>query len=616
MNLITIDFETYYDRDFSLSKITTEEYVRSDLFETIGIGVKVNNEKTVWASGAHEDLKHWLTTEFNWAESFVLAHNTMFDGAILGWRYGVRPRGWLDTLCMGRALHGVEVGGSLKALAERYGLGEKGTEVLNAIGKRRYHFTDAELSRYGDYCINDVELTYKLFQRMARNFPKQEFKVIDLTLRMFIEPKLELDLGMLEQHLADTKAKKEALLAKCNADKAELMSNEKFAEALSSLVDEQGNPVPVEIPKKISPATGKETYAFAKSDEEFKALASHPNEQVQALVAARLGNKSTLEETRTQRFIDIAKRGTLPVPIRYYAAHTGRWGGDDKINMQNLPSRGENANKLKSAITAPDGHVIVDADSSQIEARVLAWLAGQDDLVEAFAQKKDVYKKMAAAIYGKSEDEITKDERFIGKTTVLGAGYGMGAAKFQAQLKTMKVDVELDECRRIIDIYRRSNDAIVRLWRQAQNALVSLSRRDPAPLGRPGVLEVLPEESAIKLPSGLLMRYDDLRFSEGEKGVEFHYQTRKGRTRIYGGKVVENACQAIARCIIAEQMLRISRKYPVIMTVHDAVACMVPETHAAEAQAYVEECMRWVPAWAEGLPVDCESGVGKSYGDC
>lgn len=608
MDLITLDFETYYDRDFSLSKITTEEYVRSDLFEVIGVGVKVNNGGTEWASGKHEDVKEWLRGSFNWDNAMVLAHNTMFDGAILSWRFGIRPRVWLDTLCMGRALHGVEVGGSLKALAERYNLGEKGTEVLNALGKRRKDFTDEELSRYGDYCINDVELTYKLFNRMVRKFPKQELRVIDLTLRMFVEPKLELDLPLLEQHLAETKAKKESLLTGSGVEKEELMSNQKFAELLKSFG--------VEPPTKISLTTGKETLALAKNDEAFVALASHPDVRVQTLVAARLGTKSTLEETRTQRFIDIAKRGTLPVPIRYYAAHTGRWGGDDKINMQNLPSRGENANKLKNAILAPEGHVIIDADSSQIEARVLAWLAGQDDLVEAFAQGKDVYKKMAAAIYGKSEDEITKPERFMGKTTVLGAGYGMGAAKFQAQLKTYGVEVELDECRRIIDVYRRTNDAIVRLWRQAQNALINMSRGDAAQLGRTGVLEIIPVESAIKLPSGLLMRYDDLRFDQGEKGVEFHYQTRKGRTRIYGGKVIENVCQAIARCIIAEQMLRIAKKYPVVMTVHDAIASVVPEREAQEAQAFVEECMRWTPDWAKGLPVNCESGKGRSYGDC
>ena len=607
MDLITIDFETYYDRDYSLSKITTEEYVRSDLFEVIGVAVKVNNQPTEWASGTHKQIQQWLHT-FNWADAMVLAHNTLFDGAILAWRFGVHPRVWLDTLCMGRALHGVEVGGSLKALAERYKLGEKGTEVLNAIGKRRADFSEYDLEKYGDYCVNDVDLTYKLFTKMVKKFPKQELKIIDLTLRMFIEPRLELDKDLLAKHLQQVKAKKEDLLTAAGADKAELMSNEKFAEMLRTYG--------VNPPMKVSPATGKMTYAFAKNDEEFKALLEYPDLAVQTIVAARLGTKSTLEETRTQRFIDIAERGKLPVPIRYYAAHTGRFGGDDKINLQNLPSRGSNANMLKKAIVPPPGYTMIDADSAQIEARVLAWLAGQEDLVTAFAEGKDVYKKMASAIYGKPEFEITKDERFVGKTTILGAGYGMGAAKFQAQLKTMGVDVDLDEARRIIDIYRRTNDRVSMLWRQAQNALVNMSRGDPAPLGRAGVLEVVPSETAIRLPSGLLLRYDDLRFTETEKGIEFHYQTRKGRTRIYGGKVIENVCQAIARCIIAEQMLRIGKRYKVVLTVHDAIAIVCRDAEVEEAKLYVEESMRWVPAWATGLPLNCEAGAGKSYGDC
>lgn len=608
MDLITLDFETYYDRDFSLSKMTTEEYIRSPEFEVIGIGVKVNNGETEWASGTKAELKAWLQGSFKWADSMVLAHNTLFDGAILNWHFGVVPRVWLDTLCMGRALHGVEVGGSLKALAERYGIGEKGTEVVNALGKRRRDFTPEELSRYGDYCINDVELTYKLFNRMAKKFPKQELKIIDLTLRMFIEPILELDKQLLEDHLRSVQLIKEDLLTAAGADKAELMSNDKFAELLRSLG--------VEPPTKISPTTGKVAYAFAKNDEDFKALAEHDDPRVQTIVAARLGNKSTLEETRTQRFMGVASRGKLPVPIRYYAAHTGRFGGDDKINLQNLPSRGANANQLKKAIVAPPGYMIIDADSAQIEARVLAWLAQQDDVTEAFATGKDVYKKMAAAIYAVKEEDVTKDQRFVGKTTILGAGYGMGAVKFQAQLKTFGVTVDLDEARRIIDIYRRTNNQIALLWRQAQNMLVNLSRGEASPLGRAGVLEVVPEESAIKLPSGLLMRYDDLKFDQTEKGVEFHYKTRKGRTRIYGGKVIENVCQAIARCIIAEQMLKIGKKYKVVLTVHDAIAVCVRECDVDEAQAYVEECMRWVPEWAKGLPVNCESGKGKSYGDC
>jgi len=378
MQLITLDFETYYDKDYSLSKLTTEEYIRDDRFEAIGISVKVNAEDAVWFSGTMAETKEWLG-QFDWSQSFVLAHNMLFDGAILAWQFDIHPMVLLDTLSMARAVDGVEVGNSLAKLAERYSLGVKGTEVIAALGKRRKDFAPDELSRYGVYCTNDVQLTYDLFQILQSHFKKQELRLIDLTLRMFTKPTLQLNLPLLEQHLVEVVERKESLIAEANANREVLLSNPKFAEALV-----QRGVVP---PTKVSPTTGKETYAFAKTDEGFKALAEHEDPWVQAMVAARLGTKSTLEETRTQRFIDIAKRGDLPVPLRYYAAHTGRWGGDDKLNLQNLPRK----STLKSAITAPSGYVLIDADSSQIEARVLAWLSGQNDLVRAFADGEDVY---------------------------------------------------------------------------------------------------------------------------------------------------------------------------------------------------------------------------------
>jgi DNA polymerase I-like protein with 3'-5' exonuclease and polymerase domains len=604
VDIITLDFETYYAQDYTLSKGTTEEYIRSPRFEVIGVAVKVNDGPTEWFSGTHEETRAFLS-RYDWANSFALAHNTMFDGAIMSWQFGIKPKVWLDTLCMARALHGVEVGGSLKAVAERYGVGEKGNEVVNAKNKRLADFTREELSRYASYCVNDVDLTRDVFKIMVEKFPKQELKLIDLTLRMFIDPVLDLDTGLLETHLDKIKDWKDELLDKSGTTKEDLMSNPKFAELLKGL--------DVDPPMKISPTTGKETYAFAKTDEGFKALAEDEDVRVQALVAARLGNKSTLEETRTQRFIDISKRGLLPVPIRYYAAHTGRWGGDDKINLQNLPSRGPNAKALKRSIIAPEGHMIVEADSAQIEARVLAWLAEQEDLVTAFANKEDVYKKMASKIYGVQEEDVTKEQRFVGKTTILGAGYGMGAPKFQLQLKSFGTDIELHEAQRVIKIYREANDMISKLWKDANNSIKYMYQGSVLQFGRQGVLEVV--DGGVRLPSGLVMRYDDLRGEQNEKGVEYTYKTRRGRTRIYGGKVIENVCQGIARCIIGEQMLKIAKRYRVVLTVHDSIACCVPYYEADDCKAYVEECMRWTPDWAKGLPVDCEAGIGVNYGD-
>jgi DNA polymerase len=605
MQLITLDFETYYDKDYSLSKLTTEEYIRDDRFEAIGISVKVNAEDAVWFSGTMAETKEWLG-QFDWSQSFVLAHNMLFDGAILAWRFGIHPMVLLDTLSMARAVDGVEVGNSLAKLAERYSLGVKGTEVIAALGKRRKDFAPDELSRYGVYCTNDVQLTYDLFQILQSHFKKQELRLIDLTLRMFTKPTLQLNLPLLEQHLVEVVEHKEALIAEASANREVLLSNPKFAEALL-----QRGVVP---PTKVSPTTGKETYAFAKTDDGFKALADHDDPWVQAMVAARLGTKSTLGETRTQRFIDIAKRGDLPVPLRYYAAHTGRWGGDDKLNLQNLPRK----STLKSAITAPPGYVLIDADSSQIEARVLAWLSGQNDLVRAFADGEDVYKIMASRIYGKPIESITEDERFVGKTTILGAGYGMGWAKFQVQLRNFKRDLDEATCKHILSTYRGSFSSIPQLWEQAHRCLDALAdeKLKTTPFGcQPQAVCVLPGVG-FDLPSGLPLKYMNLRPDEiDDRGrAQYIYTTRKGIVRIYGGKVVENICQAIARCVIGEQMLKISQRYQVVLTVHDAVACIAKEEEWEEAAKYVQECMRWRPKWAQTLPLNCEVKYGASYG--
>lgn len=404
------------------------------------------------------------------------------------------------------------------------------------------------------------------------------------------------------------KLKKEALMSKMVLAKDDLMSNPKLAVVLESYG--------VNVPMKISAATGKETYAFAKSDEEFKALLEHDNPAVQAIVAARLGVKSTLEETRTQRFIDIAARGSMPVPLRYYAAHTGRWGGDEKINLQNLPRN----SAIKYAIYAPRGYRMIDSDSSQIEARTLAWLSEQNDLVDAFDRGEDVYKKMAAAIYNKAEDDITKDERFVGKTTILGAGYGMGAAKFQAQLKTFGVQVDEDECKRIIQVYRQTYPKIPEFWKAAGKALDCIKDNTLSAIGRDGIL-VIEGSKGIKLPNGMYLKYPNLRKVIKEDGnTEMVYDTKKGRAvipnRIYGGKVTENVCQALARIVIGKQMLLIAKKYKVVMTVHDAIACIVPEEEVENAQEFVEMCMKIRPEWGMDLPLNCEAGNGMSYGAC
>jgi len=607
MNIFCIDFETYYDKDFSLSKLTTEEYIRSKDFEVIGVAVQRKGEEPVWFSGTQEKTKEWLE-QFNFADHAVIAHNAVFDMAILNWHFDIRPKIIVDTLSMARALHGTEVGGSLKVLAEHYNLGVKGTEVLDAKGKQRIDFNAEDLASYGEYCRNDVRLTMDLFEQLSGDFPLFEYKLIDLTIRMFTEPVLELDRASLVRLLEEIHITKNALLLRATSNRESLLSNAKFAQELESLG--------VTCPIKISPTTGKETWALSKNDEEFKALLEHENPIVQALASARIGIKSTLEETRTMRFMDIEARGALPIPLRYYAAHTGRWGGDDKINMQNL---GRKSN-LKYAIRAPDGYALIDADSSQIEARTLAWLASQNDLVDAFERGEDVYKIMASAIYNKPVEEITPDERFVGKTTILGCGYGMGNKKFRIQLKTFNVDLSEEECERIIKVYRETYDWIPALWKRASTTLDAMIENKTISIGRDKIL-VVDGKKGIRLPNGMYIKYPNLRKVDKDNGgYEYVYDVKKGKStypsRIYGGKVIENVCQALARIIIGEQMLMINKKYKVVMTVHDAVACIVPEHELATAREYVVMCMRMRPKWAMELPLNCESGVGRTYGHC
>ena len=406
--MFTIDFETYYAKDYSLSKLTTEQYVRDPRFEVIGVAVKRDNQPTVFHPADPRDWKGSIKKaldQYNLNNEVVLAHNAVFDMAILNWHFDIRPKFILDTLSMARPVTMLTVGGSLKALAEMFDIGRKGTEVHNMIGVHCCDMTPAMMHAYGEYCKLDVDLTYQLYFKLKQFSSPMELRIIDIMMRMFTEPMLKLDTELLQSHLEDVRAKQAQLLRDVGMDSRDvLMSNQKFAEALRALG--------VEPPMKISPTTGKESFAFAKKDVEFMELLEHPDERVQTLVAARLGLKSTIEETRTEQFLGIAARGALPVMLIYYGGHTGRAAGGEKCNLQNLPRGGT----IRRSICAPDGYSLVACDSSQIEARMSAWFAGQNDLVQQFANNEDVYCIFATDVFGRPITKADKTERHVGKT--------------------------------------------------------------------------------------------------------------------------------------------------------------------------------------------------------
>ena len=619
MQIVTLDFETFYSKGYGLRKYTTEEYILNTQFQVIGVAIQIDASKPVWYEG--EQASRGLDA-IDWKNSMLICHNTQFDGAILKWVYGHEPVAYLDTLCMARAKHGVEAGGSLKALAERYQIGEKGEEVLQALGMRLEDFPEHQLRQYGEYCKNDVRLTYDLFKILSKGFPLPELELIDITLRMFILPILRVNDKLLGRRLKELKEEKTSMLQglmetlNCDTEEAvrkKLASNVQFATILKDLH--------IPVPMKTSPTTEKETFALAKTDAGFIALQESDNPVLQELCAVRLGTKSTIEESRIQRFIDVGERhqGLLPIPLKYYGAHTGRWSGADKVNFQNLPSRDAKKKALKNAILPPEDHVILNVDSSQIEARILVWLAGQDDQVELYREGKDVYCDFASRVYKKTITKENKKERAVGKTCILGLGYGTGHAKLKGVLKlNARIEVNKAESKRIVDLYREVNDEVVKLWGECDIALRDIaswpSDRKPYYLGSGRCLIVDPK--GIKLPNGLYITYPDLQLTSNEPDSGYEYKSRRGTISIWGGAVVENVVQALARIVIGEQMIEINKKHRPVLTVHDAVVCVSPKDTAQETLDYVMNIMNKAPTWAEDLPIACEGAYGDNYGEC
>lgn len=653
MELLTLDFETYYGDDYTLSKMTTEQYVRDERFETIGVGFEHRGVASWYEHGGFQQL----CKRVDWSRTAVLAHHAHFDGLILHHHYGVKPAFWFDTLSMGRALHGTEVGNSLAKLAQHYGVGTKGNEVVHAKGKRRADFDEWPL--YGQYCVNDCHLTREIFLKMLPHFPRAELELIDLTVRMFTEPVLLLDDASMGAYLIRERQRKAELLDRINADKSQLMSNDKFALLLASMG--------VTPPRKESPTavnedgTPKRTWAFAKTDPGMKELLTHDDADVVAVVEARVGVKSTINQTRTERLLKMSSGGrALPVYLKFSGAHTHRLSGGDKLNWQNFrrTSKGSDVGTIRNSIIAPPGHKIVVCDSAQIEARTLAWFARQMDLVGAFRQGRDVYSEFATEAYGRLVDRKKNPDDFIpgfvGKTCVLGLGFQMGGPKFAATMlqgamggppvrftkqdlvnlgidpapflnnpkkvaQALELVHSMSDHEKLIHClvadafvtkYRKRSPQIVALWGFMGEVVEWMAEGREAEFGHLGVMRTAHEK--LILPNSMTLRYPELR--RDSKG-EWTYYAGRGRTKIYGGKLTENVIQALARIVVFEQKLKISKTQRVVMSTHDEIVTCVSGARAAESLSEMLEIMKVPPSWAVGLPLAAEGGFGDRYGE-
>ena len=644
--ILTIDFETYWDsKTYTLSKMTTEEYIRHETFLPFGFCAHIygSAEPTRWVS--RQDISEFLAG-FDWGRTAVLAHNAQFDISILSWVYNIRPCFIFDTLSMARALRGVEVGNSLAKLATDFGLPEKGRAVYSTDGVSEL---DGHLeSELAEYCKHDVYLCEQIFERLEEGYPKSELRLIDMTLKMYTQPRLILDAEMLSEAIDKEKEQRSRLLEKLEIDEADLASNPKFAKLLTKL-----GVVP---PVKTSKTTGKQALALAKNDALFQALLNGENEDVALLCEARLKVKSTSERTRAQRFLDIAGRGTLPVPLSYYGASTGRWTASkgSAINMQNL----KRGSFLRKAIMAPDGCQLVVGDLSQIEPRVLAWLSDSHSLLDIFRSGADPYARFGADMFG--VPGMTKDShpdlRQSAKSALLGAGYQLGWASFAAQLLTgflgappvmygtkfaknlgirsedvlgfigysknfvrmMEIPHTCSEydlgihcivAKVIIDRYRAVSQPIVAFWNLCQH-LIEYSLYG----GKPYEIKCLQfSKGAIRLPSGMKLLYPDLRPSKDDEG-RLQWVYGKDATKLYAGKITNNVTQAVARCVMTDGMLRVQKKYFVAGTVHDELIAVVPDEEVEFAKTWVLAQMTMEPKYLPGIPLNADGGANRRYG--
>jgi DNA polymerase len=446
-------------------------------------------------------------------------------------------------------------------------------------------------------CKRDVELTYQIFMRLLPHVSQEELEVIDLTIRMYTEPKLELNKERMNVYLQKTIADKDALLKRVGVDITDLSSSAKFASVLRGLG--------VEPPVKTSAKTGKETYALAKTDKGFKALCESEDDMVAALCAARLGVKSTLAESRAGRMLGSASRGPLPVYLKYYGAHTGRWSGGDKMNWQNFPRGGE----IRKSILAPEGYMLVVVDLSQIECRMVNWLAGQEDVLDAFRSGRDIYCESASRFYGRAITKADNTERQIFKSVELGCGYGMGSAKFREyarQTGSVVTEAQADE---LIKFYRHTHEMVCRFWRKAESKLEWLALYNEEGTKETwGPMELY--DKKIYYPNGGYQSFSDLHRTTDR---EWHYTVRGRDQKIYGGLLTENVTQALSRVLLSQAMLKISKRYKVVMSTHDEVVYLAPEAEAKEAYDFGVKTLTTNPDWCKTLPLAAEGGYAKEY---
>jgi DNA polymerase len=646
---LVVDIESYYDANFSLGKLSTSDYVFDSRFAIHGIAVAYPDGRAEFRTDV-EVLISELRMAYgeNLEQVLVVFHNGYFDYFALFHQVGFRAAQMADTMLLSYLVNGPDTPASLKDLATRYGLPAKGDlEFMKGV---RAPDTN-QLDRLREYAVNDVLITSSLAEILLPQAASQslEMWMMAHSIRQFVERPLPIDRGVVEAATTALEADLDRLVTATGFSETDLRS-QKFDGIFTAALISARRKIPVKQGKRGL------RLAIAKSDPARDQLLADPDPMVRGLMEAKvaLGSASGLR-SRFRRLQGMSNAtGTCHVLLKYYGAVTGRFAGGDKFNVQNLkkPDPGvanaSAAGSVRKALTA-GSDIFVSADASQVEARILAYLAGQDDLLQDFADKVDVYSVFAAERFHREVRKPLETDppdvaaelnryRQIGKQIILGLGFGMGAARFYGGLRS-KSDLRplfdqgvLTEavCAEVVHVYRKQYSRIPEFWRACDEAAWLAFHGQATEVQGIG-FACQNGALYIRLRSGRRLVYPLIRETP-PSFMERQYMDADGLTQsyldenprliyglgygLYGGKIVENIVQATARDLLVEVIHRLEQEgFPVAIHVHDSVAVRVAPERQQAARDALQCAWKSVPAWAPGLVLDAEVKTGKTLND-
>jgi DNA polymerase I-like protein with 3'-5' exonuclease and polymerase domains len=590
---IAIDIESYFDKNFSVSKWGSVNYLGhpdGDIY----LMAAASDDGLRW-TGRPED--------FDWSlvkNAPVIAHNAAFDGAIFKVRPQLpRPR---EINCTA-ALSAWNGSGRSLLVASRNLLGLKISKApRDAMSGRSWEgISESEQNALAQYCLSDAERCLELWQRYSKDWPANERRLSELTIEMGLRG-IYVDQARLETSIV----RATSLLETCSKEipwEAPILSNKKCAAHCQKL----GLWVPKSFDKK-SPER-------ARWEQEY----SSAHAFVRALSDCRTahGLKTKLEAMQRRIMSD----GRLNYELKYGGAHTMRWSGGGGLNLQNLQKEAWQGIYLRALLIPEPGKKFIVCDLSAIEPRVLAWMVGDEQLLSLLRQGFGVYEAMAMSwgMWNGAAGTLKKSDPALYafmKSMTLGCGYGLGAEKFRAKCAEVGIEMSPEEARARINLFRERNPLIVRKWHEFDRELQRHLRQ---------------REATLYLPSGRALHYPNLRRRRRPPTVEVDPVTGKvtilpGKEEIvadiygekgaetislWGGVLVENAVQSLARDVFAPGLLRLDKAgVRVVLHAHDEVVCEVsPDVMTKD----IEALLAVPPSWAKKLPLAAEAKEVAHY---